>query len=80
MFKSVCARGEGCISIKSFVYSIRTSNVQVTEMLVWAIGIVAGAAGSFVLAHGLVWIDLVAECCGQEAAGDFFCEFWMVAI
>jgi hypothetical protein len=46
---------------------IRTSDGHVAEVLIGACFVIARATSSFVLAHGLLKVNLMAKGCRQEA-------------
>jgi hypothetical protein len=59
---------------------VRTSNTQISEVLIRALFIVAGSSSSLVLAHRLLGINLMTECCRHEAAWDVLRKVGMVAV
>lgn len=61
-------------------FSIRTSNTQISEVLVRALFIITGSSSSFVLAHRLPGINLMAKCGRHEAARNVLRKVGMVPI
>jgi hypothetical protein len=60
--------------------SVRTSNTNISEVLIRALLIVTGSSSSFVLANGLPGINLMAECGRHEATWDVLLKVGMVAV
>jgi hypothetical protein len=60
--------------------SVRTSNTNISEVLIRALLIVTGSSSSFVLANGLPGINLMAECGRHEATWDVLRKVGMVAV
>jgi hypothetical protein len=79
IYKSVCVHQRG--SCETYVvFLVRTSDTQISEVLIRALFIVARSSSSFVLAHGLDGINLMAEGCRHEATRDVLRKVGMVAI
>lgn len=79
MYKSVCVQWRGDTNAKNPLLA-RTSDAHTPEVLIGAVGVVAGAASTFVLAQGLLRIDLMAKCRRQEATWNILRKVRMVAI
>lgn len=60
--------------------SIRTSDAQISEMLIGAVFVVTRTSCSFVLTESFLGVDLMAECRRHKAASDIVRKVWMVAV
>ena len=60
--------------------SIRTSDAQISKVLIGAVFVVTRTSCSFVLTESFLGVDLMAECGGHKAASDIVRKVWMVTI
>jgi hypothetical protein len=63
-----------------FIISLRTSDAQISEVLIGALCVVTRTSSSFVLAHWFIGVDLMAECRRHEAASNVMRKVRMVAV